>query len=268
MGRAAERNGCRGPWTALVNARLGLVNRTGFTRRAFSAAVNVSNPLGGLDQLLHGAPSLRGWGTAGAPDPTLLVVRGFDPVTRAYRYEANPRFGRTTPSRLSRAPFRMTIDFTFDLGVPAQKQQAVRLLSPGRAGAPGARASSDSIASRLRRQVPDVYKAIIDEGDSLLVSREQLEALQEARVSYRARVDSIWTTVSQSLAAMGERFDPDEAMHLIDSATERAWIAGRDELPVLRRILSPLQLRLAPWIPALERSQGKPVVGIRVFSFE
>ena len=267
LGAPAGHNSCRGPWTATLNARLGLVRRYGPTRRSFTAALNLANPLGGLDQLLHGAGNLHGWGTPALPDPTLLAVRGFDAGAQRFRYEVNPRFGSPISSRLSRAPFRISIDFTFDLGVPLQKQQAVRLLSPGRGGAGGPRMVADSIALRLSRQVPDLYKAILDEGDSLLINREQFEALQQARIGYRARVDSVWVTTSRVLANMGDSYDADAAMHLIDDATERAWILGRDELPTLRRILSPLQLRLAPWVPAIAQTEGKSKVGLRILSF-
>jgi len=41
--------------------------------------------------------SLRGWGQSLFPDQTLLYVRGFDPVSKVYKYEVNPRFGSTNP---------------------------------------------------------------------------------------------------------------------------------------------------------------------------
>lgn len=268
LGKAAGRNSCRGPWTAFMNARVGIVNRTGFTRRAFSAMLNISNPIGGLDQLLHGSSNLHGWGTALAPDPTLLIVRGFDHATQRFDYEVNPRFGRTPRAQSrSRVPFRVTLDFTFDLGVPAQKQQAVRLLNPGRGERVGTRMTADSIAAKLARQVPDVYRAILSESDSLLITRDQSDALRAAQPRYRARVDSLWKVVGVRLAAMESDYDANAAMHLIDEYTERAWVMSRDELPTLRRILAPLQLQLAPWVPVLMRAEGKKDVGMRIFAF-
>lgn len=269
LGRPAGRNSCRGPWTASLNARIGLINRFSFTKRAFNANLQITNPLGGLDQLLHGSEHLQGWGGGTLPDPTLLTVRGFDLATRQFRYEVNPRFGSTRATQqLVRIPFRVTIDFTFDLGVPIAKQQATRLLNPGRRGHAGQRLVPDSMAAKLRRQVPDVYEVVIRESDSLLVSRDQLDSLRAAQVGYRARIDSLWKATTTTLAAMGDDYDADAAMHLIDDATERAWILGRDELPALERILSPLQMRLAPWqITGLKESVGKPKVGMRMFSF-
>ena len=269
LNRPAARNSCRGPWTATLNARIGLVNRFGFTKRAFSATLHLTNPLGGLDQLLHGSNHLQGWGGTALPDPTLYTVRGFDPTARRFIYEVNPRFGSTRATqRLARVPFRVTLDFMFDLGVPLAKQQAMKLLDPGRHGHAGKRMPADSMAARLRRQVPDPYNMVMQESDSLLLSRDQVDSLKSAQVSYRARIDSLWKATTTTLAAYGDDYDSDAAMHLVDDATEQAWLIGRDQIPILQRILSPLQMRLAPGlIGALEQAIGKKSVGIRMFMF-
>jgi hypothetical protein len=71
--------------------------------------------LGGIDQLVHGG-ALRGWGTQAAPDPVLLVPRGFDaagPGGPRFRYDVNPRFADTRGrSTLFREPFRISMDFS------------------------------------------------------------------------------------------------------------------------------------------------------------
>jgi hypothetical protein len=269
LGHPAARNSCRGPWTATLNARIGLINRFSFTQRRFNANLHLTNPLGGLDQLLHGSDHLQGWGGGSLPDPTLLTVRGFDPAARRFSYEVNPRFGSTRAAQqLARVPFRITLDFTFDLGVPIAKQQAIRLLNPGRRGHAGARLSPDSMTARLKRQVPDVYAVVMQESDSLLITRDQLDSLKAEQLGYRMRIDSLWKATSTTLAAYGDDYDADVAMHLIDDATEQAWLIGRDQIPALKRILSPLQMRLAPWVvSSLEAAIGKDKVGIRMFMF-
>jgi hypothetical protein len=119
----------------------------------------------------------------------------------------------------------------------------------------------------LSRQVPDIYAEILEESDSLLITREQMEALKAAQVGYRVRIDSLWKAATATLAAMSDDYDADDAMRLIDEATESAWLIGRDQLPVLETILSPLQMRLAPWVPSLQKAVGKKSVGIRMFMF-
>jgi hypothetical protein len=95
-----------------------------------------------------------------------------------------------------------------------------------------------------------------------------VDSLKAAQVGYRARIDSLWTSTATTLAEYGDDYDVDAAMHLIDDATEQAWLIGRDQLPALERILSPLQIRLAPWIVgSLKQSVGRKTVGIRMFSF-
>jgi hypothetical protein len=269
LGRPAARNSCRGPWTATLNARIGLVNRFSFTKRSFTTTLHLTNPLGGLDQLLHGSDHLQGWGGPGLPDPTLLTVRGFDPTAKRYVYEVNPRFGSTRAAqRLARVPFRVTLDFMFDLGIPLAKQQAMKLLNPGRNGHAGKRLPVDTIVKKLGNQVPDVYEVVMEESDSLLLSRDQVDSLKAAQVGYRARMDSLWRATATTLVAYGDDYDADAAMHIIDDATEQGWLIGRDQLPALERILSPLQIRLAPWVvTSLKQSVGRKTVGIRMFAF-
>ena len=48
-----------------------------------NANVYLQNVLAGVDQLVHGSNDLRGWGSPAAPDPTLLVPRGFDAANAA-----------------------------------------------------------------------------------------------------------------------------------------------------------------------------------------
>ena len=51
---------------------------------------------------------MRGWGSPAAPDPVLLVPRGFDAAAQRFRYDVNPRFADTRPGRtLLRNPFRL-----------------------------------------------------------------------------------------------------------------------------------------------------------------
>src|SRR5205823_2572153 len=93
VGRVAARNSCTGPWQpsldVQVNWRPGYF---GLDRRLTVSLLTV-NLLGGLDEWLHGAANLHGWGFTAAPDPVLLYVRGFDPGGLQYRYAVNGRFG-------------------------------------------------------------------------------------------------------------------------------------------------------------------------------
>src|SRR5207244_10274614 len=53
---AAGRNSCEGPWTAQLNTGLRLgPDLLPFHTRRMDVTINLTNPLGGLDQLLHGS---------------------------------------------------------------------------------------------------------------------------------------------------------------------------------------------------------------------
>ncbi|HEX7243371.1 MAG TPA: hypothetical protein VF263_24015 [Longimicrobiaceae bacterium] len=52
--------------------------------------------------------------------------------------------------------------------------------------------------------------------------------------------------MSQYLAALPDRYDASEALRRQEDATDRAWEASRQEGPIIKAILSPLQQRMLP----------------------
>lgn len=267
VGEAAERGGCRGPWTQSLNVRVGLSNALLRAGRRLNVALNLSNPLGGIDQLFNGGGQLRGWGTPALPDPVLYRVRGFDPAAREFRYEVNPRFGDTRPTRTAvRAPFRLTLDVSLDWGKSLPLQQVERWLRPGRAGHPGTRLSADSLKKLYARNVPDLYRGILQESDSLMLTREQVDTLRAAQKRYLARMDSVWTVLAQHMAGLPDRFDTPAELKYQEDTIDRAWGLSRDEARTLKNVLSPLQMKMLPW-PASMLADMKPEekVQVRVF---
>lgn len=265
-GRVAARNSCTGPWTAALNARLALTGAVLHAGNRVNFSVNLSNPLGGLDQLLHGAGRLRGWGTPVFPDPVLYTVKGFDPDAQRFQYVVNNRFGNTRPSAaMLRTPFRVTVEASFDLGTPFRVQMLERTLNRGRGGRSGPRLNADSLKARYARNVPSVYDLILNESDSLLLSREQSEALQRAEAAYRVRIDSVWTPLAEYLASLDDAYDADAALKKSEQATDDAWEIARQQGPIIKSVLSPIQLRLVPsLVRAVINSEGK--LRIRIYS--
>lgn len=241
LGQAAARNSCRGRWTQDLRAQIALGNRFPGAGGRLSGSLNLSNPLGGLDQLLHGSGGLHGWGTPSLPDPVLYNVRGFDPATQRFRYEVNPRFGNTRPSATTlRAPFRVTLDFQLDLGKPLPQQQLERSLAPGH------RLPANALKQMYTRNVLDIYQQILSESDSLLLSKEQTQALKDAQAKYRTRMDSLWTDLVNYLAALPEHYDGAAALKRQEAATDRGWEITWEERTTIKSILNPLQLRMLP----------------------
>jgi hypothetical protein len=257
---------CEGPWTATLNTRLGYTGDGRRLSRRVDIGLNFSNPLGGLDQLLHGSNGLRGWGTAAAPDPVLFTVRGWDPNAQRLLYDVNQRFGNTRPSATTlRAPFRVTLDVSIDIGRRIEEQQVDRWLKPGRNGRGGVKADVQELKRRYDRNVPDLYGMVLQQTDSLLLSREQVEALQKVRASYRVRMDSVWTSLATYLADLPDRYDAHDAYKRAEDTIDGAWELTRLDIQrTLTTILNPVQLQLVPPVVRTLVTSQQPV-HIRVF---
>lgn len=253
LGRPAMRNSCVGPWTSSLNAQLTIAGGShGIPRRVTSIALTFVNPLGGLDQLLHGVDHLHGWGTQPSPDPVLYYVRGFDAAARRFRYDVNPRFGATNPqSTILRAPFRVTLDVSVDLGRNIFLQQIERSLKRGRRGFPGPRLTVDELKLRYAINVPDPYSAILLDPDVLLLSESQIGALQQAQGRWLSRRDMLLTELATYLAALPDEYDVRAALLLQQETISRGWELARTETQEnLPRILSVPQLRVVPGVAA------------------
>jgi hypothetical protein len=258
-GVAAARASCEGPWTASLNAQLTTSYQAfHLPRRISQIALTFTNPLGGIDQLVHGAGNLHGWGTQPVPDPVLYNVRGFDAAAKRFRYEVNPRFGNTNPAASTlRAPFRMTLDVSLDIGRPIFLQQLERSLKPGRGGYPGPRLTAEEIKRRYEStNVADPYTSILREADSLLLSRGQVDSLQHVHAAYRLKMDTLWTGLATYLAALPDQYDAAAALMRQEATIAAGWeITRLDVREWLPRILSPIQLRILPgYAPALLRA--------------
>lgn len=244
-GRVARKNSCRGPWTASLNARLDLQNRLHHLGQRVNIALNLSNPLGAIDRVLHGQSDYRGWGVPATPDPVLYVVNGFDPASRAFSYKVNPRFGRSWGDRSPlQESFRITLDIRVDLSRPVPVQQLERVLNPGRNGHRGVRLSQEQLRERYSRTVPDPYALVLAESDSLLLTTAQAQALRSAQLAYRARMNSVWTELATRFASLPDRFDAALQLQAQKEATDRAWQINREDGARIQNILSRVQFQM------------------------
>ena len=240
----AGRNSCIGPWTATMNASIVMPNGP-LTNNRVQASLNLSNPLGGLDQLLHGSSNLDGWGSAPLLDGTLYQVRGFDQTTRTFLYRVNPRFGATNPSVSTfRAPFRITLDVRVDYGHSAP-EQALELNLRVRPPLVGTRAIADTIKARYQAaQFTDVYRVLLMFGDSIALSRSQTEAIRAEQRILLAKADTIYSALGAEFAALPKNYSPKDALSRANEASDAGWRAVAGEVPFLRELLTPGQVRL------------------------
>ena len=253
-GRVAARMSCRGPWTQQMN--LALQPNLGRIRGR-TARVNVvfENPLAGLDQLLHGAARLRGWGSDAQPDPVLLVPRGFDSRAGRFHYDVNPRFGDTRAFRtLARIPFRMVLDIQMDLSVPYDLQTLRRALEPVKSldGATRqvrwSRRGVDSIADLYLSRTSNLHRMLLAESDSLFLTKEQIAQLLTADSVYSAKVRALYVPLARFLAEQKDGVAGKAALDSVQATTKLYWPLFWEQVDIVQPIVQPQQRELLPFL--------------------
>ena len=253
--RIAERNGCRGPWTQSLNVQWtprlpGALAR--YARRV-SPTVYFQNPLGGLDQLVHGSGGMRGWGTSAAPDAALLVPRGFDAQARRFRYDVNPRFGDTRGSRsLVREPFRVTVDFSLNLSTDFSLQELRRALEPVRATGGGwTRRDADSLTAFYLQNTSDIHAALLAESDSLFLSAAQMTALRSADSLFSVRVRALYAPLGEFLAGIPDGVAGKAALDTVAATQKAYWKIFWQQPEIADSIVTPTQRELFPLLKGM-----------------
>ncbi|MGI8510843.1 MAG: carboxypeptidase-like regulatory domain-containing protein, partial [Gemmatimonadaceae bacterium] len=251
LGRAAPRNGCRGPWTGLLNAQW----QPPLPRRWMGRVtpnIYFENVLGGVDQLLHGSNGLRGWGSPPVLDPVLLVPHGFDPTAKRFDYTINSRFADTRAvNTLTRNPFRITLDFSINLSVAYPLQQLRRAVEQVRGPNGWTRRSADSLAAFYLSRTSDIYKGLLQNSDSLFLTRPQIAMLQYDDSIYSAQVRAVYIPLGQFLAGRSAS-DPGKAE--MDSAknTQKAYLKAFWRQPeIADSAITPAQRELMPLLKSM-----------------
>ena len=246
LGRIAERNSCRAPWSSNASLNITLDRARFRMPQRASVSFSVSNPLGGADLLLNGSDNLRGWGQSPSPDAQLLYVRGFDAATRTYRYEVNQRFGQTRPQFLAlRQPVMVTTSVRIDLGPTRERQQVEQNVGAGR-NRPGNRMQQQFWRQSGPNSIQNPLSAILRQQDTLRLTAQQADSIAVLNRRYTYRADSIWAPVGRHLGALPTSYDMDDAW----DRYLRARRAQVDMLirigPIVTSLLTPEQRRKLP----------------------
>jgi hypothetical protein len=199
-----------------------------------------------MDQALHGTNSLRGWGSQSAPDPVLLIPRGFEASAQRFRYDVNPRFGSTNNGRsIGRDPFRIVIDFSLNLSTNFDLQQLRRAVEPVKSPKGWERRSADSLASFYLQNTSDIFKLLISETDSLFLSKAQVQALQAADSAYSARVRALYVPLGDFLAR-GQGGAGKAELDSVKATQKSYWKVFWEQPEVAAAIVSSSQRELMP----------------------
>ncbi|HEV8446207.1 MAG TPA: carboxypeptidase-like regulatory domain-containing protein [Gemmatimonadaceae bacterium] len=246
IGQLASRASCQAPWT-IANAVQLKFNpaKVGLPKRA-TIALTVANPLGILDLALHGGADTRGWGQQIPPDDNLLYVRGYDPTTRAFKYDVNQRFGSTRPreSVTHTLPF-VSLQVSVDVGVPRERQLLTQRLEVGRTRE-GSRATPESMKNFATSVIPNPMAMVLTQQEELKLTRAQADSL--ATLSYRFSLfaDSVWTPVSDYFVTLPEVYSHGEAYSRYVSARERTIDYLMTLVPAANGVLTGTQRRQLP----------------------
>ena len=253
-GQVAGRMSCRGPWTQQMN--LALQPNIGRIRGR-NAQVNIvfENPLAGLDQMLHGADKLRGWGSQALPDPVLLVPRGYDNAGGRFRYDVNPRFGDTRAFRtLSRIPFRVVLDVQMDLSVPYDLQTLRRAVEPVKVRdakskqVTWTRRGVDSIADLYLSRTSNLHRMLLAESDSLFLTKEQIADLLKADSVFSAKVRDLYVPLARFLAEQKDGVAGKAALDSVKATTKLYWPLFWEQVDLVQPIVQPQQRELLPFL--------------------
>lgn len=249
LGRVAPRNGCRGPWTETLNIQWRPPTPSRWRDRV-RPNVYLENVLAGVDQALHGS-ALRGWGSPATPDPVLLVPRGFDVANKRFNYDVNPRFADTRPGRtLFRNPFRIVIDFSFNLSTDYPLQQLRRAVEPVKGPVGWQRRSADSIAAFYLSNTSSVHKMFLEQTDSLFLSKAQVGALQKADSAFSAQVRAVYIPLGEYLAR-GQGGAGKAELDSANATSKAYWKVFWVQPEIVAAIVTPSQRELIPFFKAM-----------------
>ena len=242
----AARGSCQAPWIAVTGMQVKFnPQKIGLPKRA-TVALQIQNPLALADLALHGTSNTRGWGQNIPPDQNLLYIRGFDPLARRFKYEVNQRFGSTRPQQSStRSLPYISFGVTLDIGPTRERQLLTRALDMGR-GRPGTKQSAEAMKLLGTTAIPNPMAMILQQADSLRLTRVQADSLASLSRKFAVYVDSVWTPVANYLQALPEDYDSDAAYGRYVSARERTVDYLLALIPDAKRVLTPSQRRKLP----------------------
>ena len=246
-GTLATRNSCEGPWTSQASMSVSFNPLKFRMPQRATLSLQIGNPLGAADLLLHGNDKLRGWGQFSFPDPNLLVVRGFDAANKRYTYDVNQRFGSTLPALTAvRAPVTVTAIMRFDLGPTRERQALTQQLDRGRT-LKGNKAPEPMLRAMYGTGgIPNPLSTILREADTLGLSGPQADSIASMNRRYVVSLDSIWAPVAKYLAALPDNYDKDEAYAHYRRAREASIDMLIRLVPAIKSVITPAQRRKLP----------------------
>jgi hypothetical protein len=245
MGALAGRNSCTSPWQSSLDLQLNIRPAAWGLNRRLTVSVLGLNTLAGLDQLLHGANNLHGWGQPSSPDRTLLYVRGFDPQSGQFLYTVNEHFGAANSSRTPfRSPFQLAIQARLTVG-PDPAREGMRRIFGGANGQP---LTAEDFKTRLARAIPDPFERILAIKDSvgLALTPQQVSRLQLLSDSLRQQSEPVIDSLAAVLAGAAKNPDPQVFGRQLRPKMQAARLMAAAAIKQAQAVLTPAQWAKVP----------------------
>jgi hypothetical protein len=249
IGTIAGRNTCESPWFFNINSmNVSFVSTALHLPQRATFRIGVANVLTGVDLVTHGSNNMHGWGQQPRLDPTLLFVRGFDQSTNTFKYQVNPRFGDSrVQATANTAPFRLTLDVTYDVGPERERQQLNLTLRTGRRGdITQQKMNEQQLFGRYQNSIPNPFDQILRQMDTLQLTTDQADSLASLNRIYSRYRDETWRPIAKYLAGLPDNYDLGEAWDKVktaqDAVLEKLVILG----PAAKRLLTREQLNKLP----------------------
>ncbi len=161
----------------------------------------------------------------------------------------NPRFGDTRGARtLVREPFRVTLDFSFELSTDYNVQELRRALEPVKVGRAWERRTADSLAAFYLSNTSNIHTALLTESDSLFLTPAQVAQLRVRDSVYSEQVRAIYVPLGRFLATMPSGAAGKAALDSVAAARKAYWKVFWRQPEIADSALTSLQRELMPML--------------------
>ena len=260
LGSIAARNSCTGPWQPSLDLQLNYRPMWLGLNRRLTISVVTQNLLAGVDQLVHGADQLHGWGQVARPSSSLLSVRGFDAGSGRYLYTVNERFGATSVGATAiRNPFQIGLQLRYSLGsqFPGFPGLGGGGGGGGRPGAGGdrgavrgavraAEGAGGEFGNRFASLAPNPIKEMLDLRVGLRLSDEQEAKLKLISDTLTAENAALAKSLQAEMAKLGANPDGGRLLAVIRPRLEQAQKNLQAALDAAKKLLSEEQWNYLP----------------------
>ena len=245
VGLLSSRNSCEQPWVPGLDLQLNWRPDAWGLQRRLALSLSFINPMAGLDQLINGEAHLQGWGQPAIPDGTLLYVRGFDQLTKQYKYEVNERFGNTiNGAQAFRQPFMLQLQARFTYGQNATQERFG--FAMGGAGGFGGGTGGGAGGALNNARVMNPLAQVLELKDSLKLTDDQVKAVTLLSDSLAARSTRLGVEIRAQVAKAGNNPDPAVVFSSLRPKLEEGRKNVAEATKALQALLTPEQWKLVP----------------------